>query len=337
MVKEAMDAAAGGTREDLVNAIVAAVNGGGLFAVHVDIIHTKIGQGAHVILPAAESGEMNLTSMNGERRMRLVERYMDPPGSAKPDCLIAASLAQHMERVLRDMGQDAYADQFKGYDWQTEEDAFMDGYHKHAHNGELVTYDRLRALGNNGFQEPAQRLDGETIVGTDRLYTDGNFSTDDGRARFMDAPWRGLQAPGKQEQMAKFDFLINNGRANIAWQNGFLDQDNDFVMDRFPYPFIEMNPEDMASLGVNEGDLVEVYNEAGATQAMAYPTPTARRGETFMMFGWPTGPQGNVVNAGVNELVLPNYKQTWGNIRKIADAPASVAHLTFKSKEYSTS
>ena len=337
MVKEAMDAAAGGTREDLVNAIVAAVNGGGLFAVHVDIIHTKIGQGAHVILPAAESGEMNLTSMNGERRMRLVERYMDPPGSAKPDCLIAAAVAQHMERVLREMGHDAYAEQFKGYDWQSEEDAFMDGYHKHAHNGELVTYDRLRAMGNNGFQEPAQRLDGETIVGTDRLYTDGNFSTDDGRARFMDAPWRGLQAPGKQDEMAKFDFLINNGRANIAWQSGFLDQENDFVMDRFPYPFIEMNPEDMGALGIKEGDLVEVYNDAGATQAMAYPTPTARRGETFMMFGWPTGPQGNVVNAGVNELVLPNYKQTWGNIRKISDAPGSVAHLTFKSKEYSAS
>ncbi|MEQ9609239.1 MAG: arsenate reductase (azurin) large subunit [Kiloniellaceae bacterium] len=337
MVKEAMDAAAGGTREDLVNAIVAAINGGGLFAVHVDIIHTKIGQGAHVILPAAESGEMNLTSMNGERRMRLVERYMDPPGSAKPDCLIAAGLAQHMERVLRDMGQEAYADQFKGYDWQSEEDAFMDGYHKHAHNGELVTYDRLRALGNNGFQEPAQRLDGETIVGTDRLYTDGNFSSDDGRARFMDAPWRGLQAPGKQQEKDKFDFLINNGRANIAWQNGFLDQDNDFVMDRFPYPFIEMNPEDMESLGIKEGDLVEVYNDAGATQAMAYPTATARKGQTFMMFGWPTGPQGNVVSAGVNELILPNYKQTWGNIRKIANAPASVAHLTFKSKEYSAS
>jgi len=337
MVKEAMDAAAGGTREDLVNAIVAAVNGGGLFAVHVDIIHSKIGQGAHVILPAAESGEMNLTSMNGERRMRLVERYMDPPGSAKPDCLIAAAVAQHMERVLREMGQDAYAEQFKGYDWQTEEDAFMDGYHKHAHNGELVTYDRLRALGNNGFQEPAQRLEGETIIGTDRLYVDGNFSTDDGRARFMDAPWRGLQAPGKQEQMAKYDFLINNGRANIAWQNGFLDQGNDFVMDRLPYPFIEMNPDDMESLGIKEGDLVEVYNDAGATQAMAYPTATARKGETFMLFGWPTGPQGNVVNAGVNELVLPNYKQTWGNIRKIADAPASVAHLTFKSKEYSAS
>jgi arsenite oxidase large subunit len=82
-------------------------------------------------------------------------------------------------------------------------------------------------------------------------------------------------------------------------------------MDRWPYPFIEMNPDDMAEIGVGEGDLVEVYNDAGATQAMVNPTPTARRGETFMLFAYPTGVQGNVVNAGTNELVIPNYKQTW--------------------------
>jgi arsenite oxidase large subunit len=90
MVKDAMDAHAGATREELVEAIVGAINAGGLFSVNVDIIHSQIGQAAHVILPAVESGEMNLTSMNGERRMRLVERYMDRPGQAKPDCLIAA-------------------------------------------------------------------------------------------------------------------------------------------------------------------------------------------------------------------------------------------------------
>jgi arsenite oxidase large subunit len=95
-----------------------------------------------------------------------------------------------------------------------------------------------------------------------------------------------------------------------------------------------MNPEDMASLGVKQGDLVEVWNEAGSTQAMVYPTPSARKGETFMLFGYPTGVQGNVVNAGVNELIIPNYKQTWGNIRKIADAPESVKHLSFKVQEY---
>jgi anaerobic selenocysteine-containing dehydrogenase len=37
-------------------------------------------------------------------------------------------------------------------------------------------------------------------------------------------------------------------------------------VDRFPYPFIEMNPEDMAELKVKPGDLVEVYNDNGSTQ-----------------------------------------------------------------------
>ena len=334
MVKDAMSAAPYGDREAMVNAIVAAIDKGGLFAVNVDIIPTKIGEACHVILPAATSGEMNLTSMNGERRMRLTERFMDPPGQAMPDCLIAARLANNMERILTDMGDASYAAQFKGFDWKTEEDAFMDGYNKHAHGGEFVTYERLSAMGTNGFQEPATGFSDGKIAGTQRLYTDGVFSTDDGKARFMDAPWRGLQAPGKQQQKDSHKFLINNGRANTVWQSAYLDQENDFVMDRWPYPFIEMNPQDMTEAGLEEGDLVEIYNDAGATQAMAYPTPTARRGETFMLFGFPTGVQGNVTNAGTNELIIPNYKQTWGNIRKIANAPRNVAHLTFKSKEY---
>jgi anaerobic selenocysteine-containing dehydrogenase len=160
---------------------------------------------------------------------------------------------------------------------------------------------------------------------------------DDGKARFMDAPWRGLQAPGKEEQKSKFPDLINNGRANHVWQSAYLDVDNDLVMDRWPYPFIEMNPEDMSELDVKEGDLVEVFNDDGSTQAMVYPTPTARKGETFMLFAYPTGVQGNVINGkGVNELVIPNYKQTWASIRKLSDAPGSVNHVSFKWKEYAS-
>ena len=131
-------------------------------------------------------------------------------------------------------------------------------------------------MGTNGFQEPAVGFESGQIVGTQRLYTDGTFGTEDGRAHFMAAPWRGLQAPGKEQERATFPFLINNGRTNHVWQSAYLDQDNAFVMDRWPYPFIEMHPDDMAELGVKEGDLVEVYNDNGATQAMVYPTPTAQ-------------------------------------------------------------
>jgi arsenite oxidase large subunit len=334
MVKDAMSSVPYGDRDVLIENIMIAIRKGGLFSVDVDIVPTKIGQAAHVILPAATAGEMNLTSMNGERRMRLTERYMDPPGQAKPDCLIVAGLAQALERSWRKAGKADVADKFKGYDWATEEDAFMDGYHKHATGGEFVTYERLRAMGTNGFQEPAVGFKDGKIIGTKRLFVDGKFNTKDGKAAFMATQWRGLQAEGKQQEKDKFAFLINNGRANHVWQSAYLDQQNEFVMDRWPLPYIDMNPTDMHDLGLQPGDLVEVYNDNGSTQAMAYPTPTARPKETFMLFAFPTGVQGNVVSKGVNELILPNYKQTWANIRKIASAPDVTRHLTFKSQEY---
>jgi arsenite oxidase large subunit len=334
MVKDAISAVPYGDRVALINAITGAIKNGGLFAVDVDIVPTQIGQACHVWLPAATSGEANLTSMNGERRMRLTERYMDPPGQAMPDCLIAARIANHMERVLREQGKPQVADQFKGFDWKTEEDAFMDGYAKHEKGGEFVTYARLRAMGTNGFQEPAVDFKDGKIVGTKRLFADGKFGSKDGKATFMETKWRGLQAAGKEAEKNKWPFLINNGRTNIVWQNAYLDQDNEFVMDRFPYPFIQMNPQDMTELGVKQGDLVEVYNDNGSTQAIVYPVASAKRKQTFMLFAYPTGVQGNVVSPGVNEFIIPNYKQTWGGIRKIADAPEAVRHLTFKSEEY---
>ena len=388
LVKDAMSAVPYGDRQAMLDAIMGAIRKGGLFAVDVDIVPTQIGQACHVWLPAATAGEMNLTSMNGERRMRLTERYMDPPGRSMPDCLIAARIANHLEQVFRSMGKGDQADKFKGFDWKTEEDAFMDGYHQHEKGGEFVTYARLRAMGTNGFQEPATGLENgpstntgtttgdnaaatgavvggtavegargkepveqtaaangaqpnvstggtERIIGTKRLYADGKFNTKDGRAVFMEAPWRGFQAAGKQAESEKFAFLINNGRANHVWQSVYLDQKNEFVMDRWPYPYIQMNPDDVKELGLAAGDLVEVYNDNGATQAMVYPTRSTRRKQTFMLFAFPSGVQGNVVSGGVNEFIIPNYKQTWGNIRKIASAPANLKGLSFKSWEYS--
>jgi Molydopterin dinucleotide binding domain len=45
-------------------------------------------------------------------------------------------------------------------------------------------------------------------------------------------------------------------------------------MDRWPYPFLQMNPDDMAELKFNPGDLVEIYNDNGSTY------PKLRHGES---------------------------------------------------------
>jgi arsenite oxidase large subunit len=124
----------------------------------------------------------------------------------------------------------------------------MDGYHQHAEGGKFVTYDRLSAMGTNGFQEPAVDFKDGKIIGTKRLYADGKFGKS-GKAQFMATQWRGLEASGKQQEKEKFAYLINNGRANHVCQTIYLDQYNDFVMDRWPLPFLELNPEDMKELG----------------------------------------------------------------------------------------
>ncbi len=150
-----------------------------------------------------------------------------------------------------------------------------------------MTYARLRAMGTNGFQEPATAFVDGKIVGTKRLFSDGKFNKPDGKAVFAPTQWRGLQAAGKKAEKEKFDFLINNGRANIVWQSAYLDSDNEFVKDRWPYPFIEMNPQDMAELNLSNGDLVEIFNDNGSTQAMVYPTPTARTQTSLHAFWLP--------------------------------------------------
>jgi arsenite oxidase large subunit len=83
--------------------------------------------------------------MNGERRMRSTERYMDPLGQAMPDSLIAARTPTHGARVLREQGKAKMRRPVsRDFDWKTEEDPFMDGYHRHERDGEFITYARLR-------------------------------------------------------------------------------------------------------------------------------------------------------------------------------------------------
>ena len=333
IVKEAMSSIPYGDREAQLDVIMNAIRRGGLFSVNVDIFKSQIGDAAHVILPAATTGEMNLTSMNGERRLRLTEKYMDPPGEAMPDCLIAARLANALEESFRKAGNDAWADKFKGFDWKTEEDAFMDGYHKHAKGGEFVTYDRLRAMGTNGVQEPVVGYENGKLIGTKRLYTDGKFGTDDGKAHFFKTAWRGFDPADRAKQKEEYPFLINSGRKNMIWQNAFYDERLPFVWERFKLPPIEMNPDDMKKLGLEAGDLVEVYNNVGSTQAMVYPLKTAQPGQCFMLFAAPVGQHGNIVSQGVNELRIPNYKNVWANIRRIGRAPDADA-ISFKELEY---
>jgi arsenite oxidase large subunit len=202
VVREAMTHAGEASTGQLAEPVWQALaNRGGLFVTAVDPYPVQSAQAAHLLLPAARPGEMNVTSMNGERRVRLAERFMDPPGAARPDCLIAADIANALRASYAREGDVAMARRFEGFEWQTEEDAFKDGFAAvHAAEfgseaGRLVTYERLRAMGTDGVQLPVRAYRDGKLLGTKRLYTDGRFDTADGRARFVPAPWSGPVRP----------------------------------------------------------------------------------------------------------------------------------------------
>ena len=137
---------------------------------------------------------------------------------------------------------------------------------------------------------------------------------------------------GREEQMAILDqqWSHESRLAERLSRSGQRVRDGSLALSLHPD-----EPSGHGRIECQEGNLVEVYNDNGSTQAIVYPTASAKRKQTFMLFAYPTGVQGNVVSPGVNEFIIPNYKQTWAGIRKIADTPEGVRHLSFKSQEYS--
>ncbi|MET3375450.1 arsenite oxidase large subunit [Variovorax boronicumulans] len=346
IVREAMAKARGADVATMVDVIYdACKNKGGLFVVGINLYPTKLAEAAQLLIPAAHPGEMNLTSMNGERRLRLSEKFMDPPGSAKPDCLIAADIANALKALYTQAGNTAKAAQFEGFDWKSEEDAFNDGFRRAGRpgvsaidsqggdTGYLATYELLRKAGNNGVQLPIKEVKNGKLIGTEMIYTDGKFDTKDGKAAFKPAAWNGLPKPvaGQKE---KHKFWINNGRANEVWQTAYHDQYNEQVKGRYPMAYLEMNPDDAKASGVGAGDVVEVFNDYGGTYAMVYPTKSIKTGQTFMLFGYFNGIAGNLTTDWTDRNIIPYYKGAWASIRRVGTLADYKATVSFKDRHY---
>jgi arsenite oxidase large subunit len=300
-----------------------------MFLIAQDIYMTATAAHAHLVLPAAQWGEMNLTSINGERRLRLYPRFMDPPGEAIPDWQIMARFARRLRKLYLKDRNPLRANRFLDFDWRGDEDVFIharyqfDGGPDDPMEGYAgVTYDLLRRLGNNGIQTPVRIVNG-VPSDTLRLHEDGRFSTPSGRARFVPAPrpWPGYAAKVAR-QRAAYPFWINNGRANHIWQTLYHHQHIPFYRDHNPLPHLEMHPQDALGLGIAAGDLVELSNDVGRVRAMALLTDAVKRGHTFMLFGQPRGAAGDLISDHVDPATtIPYYKGAWADIRRIGPKP----------------
>ncbi len=266
-------------KEHIIQTLKERVDAGGLVMVDQDIYPVSpIGtEFADIVLPAATWGEENFTRANGERRIRLYQKFYDAPGEALPDWKIVAKFAQKMG--------------FEGFDWKESNDVFEDAafYNKgrrtsyvalveYAHSKGMKGHDLLKTYGTEGIQAPIRWEDG-VLKGTQRLHDDTlktgvshgltkidarwlrKFKTKTGRANLLKVPWKlysdywGFMKPKGGE------LWLTNGRINELWQSGFDDQQRrPYLQNRWPANFLEIHPDDAKTRGIESGDWVEVYN-----------------------------------------------------------------------------
>ncbi len=339
-VRAALAATRGRPAGERIPAIVDALKAGGMFLLAQDIYPTATTAHAHLVLPAAQWGEMNLTSINGERRLRLYQRFMDPPGEAVADWAIMARFARRLRELYLEDRNPLVANRFLDFDWKRDEDVFIHARYQFTGDGSDpmegyagITYELLRRLGSDGIQTPT-RLVNKVPVGTVRMHEDGRFATPSGKARFIPAPrpWPGY-AGQVSAQRARYRFWVNNGRVNHVWQTLYHHRFLPFYQDRYPMPCLEMHPHDARELGIDAGDLVELSNDVGTVRAMAYPSDAVKRGHTFLLFGQPRGAAGDLVSDHVDpDTTIPSYKQVWADVKRIGPQPELVRRLSFKPR-----
>lgn len=271
----------------------------GTFLVVQDgFLDTETAQFADVILPAAIWGEKTGCMTNAERRCRLLERAVPPPGEARSDFDIFLDFAWRMqftdksgEPLIRFTTPEGAFDEWREISRGTIPD----------YSG--MSYARLRELG--GIQWPCNE---DAPAGTIRLYTKPFFPTHwtvseayekdletghehtlreyrkkrdpKGRAVLIAAEF---QEPAERPDRA-YPFTAISGRQVYHWHTRTKTVKAPQLRTAAPGVFVAMNRADARRLGISDGDIVRVISRRACVEGPARVGDVVPRKTVFIPF-----------------------------------------------------
>ncbi len=258
---------------------------------------TPTSEFAHLMLPAAMWGEKEGTYTNSERRVSKVNRAVPPPGQARTDFDIFLSLAAALG--VRD-------ELFPG--WETPADAFEEW--KRVSAGRLCDYSGMtyQAIELHGGLQWPFAAGATQPREARRLYADGRFQTDDGRARLIPVQWE----PFPEQPDAQFPFVLNTGRTVEHWHTR-TKTGNVPILERLsPAAWVEMNPRDARRLRLKPRDRVDVVSRRGTVAGVELRvTETVAPGQVFVPFHYAEANANAATQSAFYPLSRePNYKQS---------------------------
>ncbi|MDP1789399.1 MAG: molybdopterin-dependent oxidoreductase, partial [Methylibium sp.] len=256
---------------------------------------------ADLLLPATTWGEKDGTVTNSERRISRVRPAVSAPGETRHDWAAAVDFARRLEGRLPRRA----ADGGTLFPYASPESVWNE--HRESTRGRDLditglSYARL----DQGPQLwPCPEGQGE---GRARLYEDGVFATDDGRARFAAMAYRPVAEP----RDARYPVSLTTGRLRDHWHGMSRTGTLGRLFGHVAEPGVEIHPQELARRGWEEGALVHVTSRRGSMMLPVRASESVAPAQAFVAMHWGEefvsglSPSG-VRLAGINTLMPSAY------------------------------
>ena len=243
---------------------------------------------ADLVLPAATWPEKSGTVTNSERRISRVRAAVAPPGEARPDWRLAAAVARRLAGLIAPRKAALF-------DYADESAVFAE--HARMTAGRDLDYSAVdyALLERQGPVQWPYRA-GAAVA---RLYADGRFATDDGRARFFDTGY----TPVAEAVSAQYPLRLTTGRLRDHWHTLARTSLAPALTRHVEEPGLSLHPLDLERLKLAPGALARIRSRRGAIVLPAHPDDSLKPGHAFLPMHWGSA---FMAGLGVNALTNPS-------------------------------
>jgi assimilatory nitrate reductase catalytic subunit len=168
-----------------------------------------------------------------------------------------------------------------------------------------MTYAAIEEHGGMQWPFPAGCDDPRRVS---RLYTDGRFETDDGRARLLPVAWE----PFPEQPTRDFPLVLNTGRTVEHWHTRTKTANVPILERLSPNAWVEMNPRDARQLRLKAQDRIDLVSRRGRIRGVELRlTETIAPGQLFVPFHYAEANANQVTQSAFDPVSRePNYKQS---------------------------
>jgi predicted molibdopterin-dependent oxidoreductase YjgC len=238
------------------------------FLVVQDIFLTETAELADVVLPAASFAEKDGTFTNTERKVQRVRRAVPPPGEARDDLSIINMVSK---RMLGSQG--GYAGPVDPI-YHTVAPLAVDVF------AEITTcWPAMAGMSYDRLAEQALTWPCPDVnhPGTPILHTQGIAR---GKGLLSAITWNGPEELPDEE----YPLVLTTGRVLYQYHTGTMTRRSPVLEGNAPSAYIEMNPEDAASLDLKDNEEVQASSRRGSIRLPVRITDRVKKGLVFIPF-----------------------------------------------------